>query len=194
MDYLFIRQASRLFTHPFTLVNIEAVDHPLVLVNAQFCELVGYSESEILGRNCRFLQGDATERREVEKIHAAIEQRLAVYSDLVNYKKEGELFINRLILLPLKLGGVQHYIGLQIDATQLVRNQPTSREWDTLTRNQQSEKIRDWMNTPLMKIRMILENNLLDQTSAAAILSSTLVEIREKIIQLPYGDNLPRQT
>ena len=64
-------------------------DNPIVFANAAFAKLTGYYRGDILGQNCRFLQGPDTDRAEVARLRAAIEARTPVELELLNYKKDG---------------------------------------------------------------------------------------------------------
>ncbi|MFK7823082.1 MAG: PAS domain-containing protein [Oligoflexales bacterium] len=102
----------------FTLVSLEQEDQPLVFVNEIFLRLTGYSEPEITGKNCRFLQGELSSKNSIENIRMSLKEKIAIFQDLINYKKNGDIFWNRLILLPviLKNEGL-HYIGVQHDVS-----------------------------------------------------------------------------
>ena len=69
--------------------NPRLADNPLEVANAAFCALTGYSESEIVGRNCRFLAGEATEPWVTDRIRSAIGSRRPVLVDILNYRRDG---------------------------------------------------------------------------------------------------------
>jgi PAS domain S-box-containing protein len=103
-----------------TLVtNPRLPDNPIVCVNAAFCALTGYEESDILGRNCRFLQGAATEPDQRTLLREAIAAHRPVLAMLANYRKDGTLFRNALMIAPLfgADGSVEYFIGSQMDVT-----------------------------------------------------------------------------
>lgn len=95
-------------------------DLPLTYVNPSFTKTTGYSADEVLGRNCRFLQGEDTNRDDVAKIRQAIEARQPVDVVLLNYRKSGEPFINSLRMAPIfdKSGQLSAYLGIQRDITE----------------------------------------------------------------------------
>jgi PAS domain S-box-containing protein len=105
-----------------TLVDAAGEDLPLVYANKRFEELTGYSQEELIGRNCRFLQGDDREQDARYQIKEAIRQHQAVTVTLRNYRKNGELFYNRLSITPLfdSEGKLLYYLGDQFDVTELV--------------------------------------------------------------------------
>ncbi len=104
---------------PMCLSDPHAPDNPLVFVNAAFCELTGYSEKEIIGRNCRFLQGERTGQEAVAAIGAAIRERRDISVELYNYRKNGTGFWNALFLSPVfdAHGSLLYFFGSQIDIT-----------------------------------------------------------------------------
>ncbi|MGQ4879108.1 EAL domain-containing protein [Billgrantia sp. LNSP4103-1] len=95
-------------------------DLPLVYANEAFCQLSGYALNEVLGRNCRFLQGDQTHAEDVAAIQKAISARTDVQVTLTNYRSDGEPFWNRLTISPVfdAEGCCTHFIGIQEDITQ----------------------------------------------------------------------------
>lgn len=101
------------FINPICLTNISAPDQPLIYVNKAFRELTHYSNDFLIGRNCRFLQGPKSDKAGVSRIREAIRGHLPICQDLINYKSDGEIFYNRLILMPFKEQNLQYYIGVQ---------------------------------------------------------------------------------
>lgn len=94
-------------------------DMPLVYANDAFHAMTGFTPEEILGRNCRFLQGNETDPDTVAAIHDAIAKRRAANVTLLNYRKDGTSFWNHLSLSPVfdDQGDCTHYIGIQQDIT-----------------------------------------------------------------------------
>jgi PAS domain S-box-containing protein len=94
-------------------------DNPLIYVNDRFCELTGYDRDEILGQNCRFLQGDATREEPVARMRAAVDAGEPVTVELRNYRNNGSMFWNRVTITPIRSdsGAVTHYLGYQQDIT-----------------------------------------------------------------------------
>ena len=94
-------------------------DNPLVAVNDAFSHLTGYGGDEVLGRNCRFLQGPRTEREDVQRIKDAVAERRTAYVELLNYRKDGTTFWNALHFGPVydDDGELIHFFGTQWDVT-----------------------------------------------------------------------------
>jgi len=94
-------------------------DNPLIYANERFVELTGYDRDEIIGRNCRFLQGEATDPEPVTAMREAIDTQESVTVELQNYRKDGTEFWNRVMITPVKdeSGTVTNYVGFQEDIT-----------------------------------------------------------------------------
>jgi len=94
-------------------------DSPLTFVNDAFCRLTGYERDDCEGRNCRFLQGERTQAAAVARVRQGIEERRFRLTELVNYRRDGELFHNALLIGPimnergelLRLFGMQWNLG-----------------------------------------------------------------------------------
>ena len=101
------------------LSDPHAHDMPIVFANRAFRELTGYSQDEVLGRNCRFLQGPDTDPREVAKIRTALENEDVTVVELLNYRKNGETFWNALHIGPIynQAGELIYFFGSQWDVS-----------------------------------------------------------------------------
>jgi len=97
--------------------NPHLPDNPIEVANAAFCNLTGYSEAEIVGRNCRFLAGESTEPWVTEEIRDALRDRRPLLVDILNYKKDGTPFRNGVMITPLfdPEGGLAWFLGSQVD-------------------------------------------------------------------------------
>jgi sigma-B regulation protein RsbU (phosphoserine phosphatase) len=102
-----------------TISDCRQDDNPLVYANEGFMRLTGYRVDEALGRNCRFLQGPDTDPEAVGRIRDAIRRGEACTVDLLNYRKDGSLFWNRLAITPVRdaTGELTHFVGIQSDIT-----------------------------------------------------------------------------
>ncbi len=94
-------------------------DNPLVYVNETFSEITGYHPEEILGRNCRFLQGEETDPVMVDQIRSAIDAEEPVTVELLNYRTDGEAFWNEVTIAPVTGPDDEliHFVGFQMDVT-----------------------------------------------------------------------------
>ncbi|WP_093021444.1 PAS domain-containing protein [Sphingobium sp. YR768] len=104
---------------PMIITNPRLPDNPVVFANDSFCQLTGYAREEIVGRNCRFLQGKDTDPATQRALHDAVEQVVPLETDILNYRKDGSPFWNRLLLAPVfdadeKLA---YFFASQVDVT-----------------------------------------------------------------------------
>uniref|UniRef100_A0A1D1YI91 non-specific serine/threonine protein kinase n=1 Tax=Anthurium amnicola TaxID=1678845 RepID=A0A1D1YI91_9ARAE len=109
----------------FVITDPRLPDNPIIFASDSFLELTEYSREEILGRNCRFLQGPETDRATVRKIREAIDNETDVTVQLINYTKSGKKFWNLFHLQPMRdqRGEVQYFIGVQLDGSEHVEPQ-----------------------------------------------------------------------
>ena len=102
-----------------TIADVRLPDMPIIYVNAAFYRMTGYTTQDIIGRNCRFLQGAETEVATVEEIRVALRQKREITVEILNYRKNGSPFWNRLTITPIQdaAGKVTHFVGVQSDVT-----------------------------------------------------------------------------
>ena len=120
---------------PLALSDPERESNPLVYVNDAFERVTGYTQQDVLGRNCRFLQGEETDPETVATLRAAIDAEKPVTVELENYRADGSIFWNRLTVTPIydDAGELVHYLGSQEDVTDHRRATATlERQRDTL--------------------------------------------------------------
>ncbi len=104
---------------PITLADATTLDQELVFVNRAFEELTGYGRAEVLGRNCRFLQGPGTDAVVRTQIRDALNRERVFTGVLCNYTKTGRPFHNLLIIRPIKASrsGLKLFMGCQFSFT-----------------------------------------------------------------------------
>ena len=104
---------------PMLITDPRLPDHPIVFANGAFLDLTGYREDQILGHNCRLLQGRDTDRATVDEVRQAIREERAVAVDLLNYKADGTPFWNALFLGPIfdQQGKLLYFFASQMDVT-----------------------------------------------------------------------------
>lgn len=99
---------------PITITDHQAEDEPIIYCNKAFEELTGYNHDEIIGQNCRFLQGEVTDRDTVAELAKALKDDESVEVTLLNYRKDGSSFWNHLMMEPVTIDGkVTHFLGMQ---------------------------------------------------------------------------------
>ncbi|WP_019142500.1 histidine kinase famiy protein [Noviherbaspirillum massiliense] len=104
---------------PMAVTDPNQPDNPIVFVNRAFLDLTEYAEEQVLGRNCRFLQGKDTDRQTVDEVRHALQEQRAVAVDILNYKASGKPFWNALFIGPVfdKDGQLLYYFSSQLDIT-----------------------------------------------------------------------------
>lgn len=113
-----------------TVADARLPDTPLIYVNRTFETLTGYARDEVLGSNCRFLQGADCDPGVLRTLHDAVAFGTQAEVRLVNRRKDGTLFLNRLVLAPIRddQGQVTAFIGLQSDVTDEARREEAERQ------------------------------------------------------------------
>ncbi len=101
-----------------------ADDNPIIYCNPAFTKITGYPSHEVLGRNCRFLQGEKTDPDSVALIRKAVQQGEPIQIELLNYRKDGKPFFNHLYISPIynAEGSLTHFVGMQLDITDKIEN------------------------------------------------------------------------
>jgi PAS domain S-box-containing protein len=115
-----------------TISDFTKPDNPLIYANKGFETLTGYSAKKVLGHNCRFLQGPETDPATAEQIREAIKAEKPCTVEILNYRKDGTTFWNRLSITPVrdKNKRTTHFIGVQSDITAQRLTQDRKRRWN----------------------------------------------------------------
>lgn len=102
-----------------TVADPNLPDTPLIYANAAFVRMTGYPKAQLLGRSCRFLQGELTDQPGVQRIRNALARGTDCTAVVTNFRRNGESFENRLKLRPIRTsdGALSHIIGIQLDVT-----------------------------------------------------------------------------
>ena len=104
---------------PMTVTDPHQPDNPIVFANKAFIRMTGYAMDEIVGQNCRFLQGKDTDSETVAGIRAAVQQRREYATEILNYRKDGSTFWNALFISPVydKQGNLVYFFASQLDVS-----------------------------------------------------------------------------
>ncbi|HEX2135973.1 MAG TPA: PAS domain-containing protein [Microvirga sp.] len=112
--------AFRTTRMPMLVTDPRQPDNPVVFVNDAFSGLTGYSRGEIVGRNCRFLQGPDSDRATVDRIREAVRAGESIRTEILNYKKDGTPFWNSLVISPVRneAGELLYFFASQFDVSE----------------------------------------------------------------------------
>jgi PAS domain S-box-containing protein len=147
-------------------------DCPIIYANPAFYRITGYSEDEVIGHNCRFLQGPGTNPRHIKAIREAIEKGKAIDVEIVNHRKDGSRFINELHLSPIfgDDGELRYIFGIQHDVSareQFARDAERARRAAERANAEKSDflafmshEIRTPMNGVMGTISLLLDTTL----------------------------------
>lgn len=117
-ELVMLRDAVQATNNVVLLTDPGLPDNPIIYVNKGFEKLTGYARDEVLGRNCRFLQGDDHDQEGVAQLRKAIAKCESVQVELRNYRKDGSFFWNELYITPVfRDGKLVNFMGVQNDIT-----------------------------------------------------------------------------
>ncbi|MCO8171438.1 histidine kinase famiy protein [Pseudomonas sp. 21LCFQ02] len=104
---------------PMIVTDPNRPDNPILFANKAFLNMTGYSSEEVLGHNCRFLQGPETDPEMVRSVREAIAQRKDVSTEILNYRKDGSSFWNALFISPIfnENGDLIYFFASQLDVS-----------------------------------------------------------------------------
>ena len=110
--------------------NPRLPDNPIIHCNEAFIALTGYSESEIIGRNCRFLMGKDTEPELTKMVRDAVHNHQHVLVEILNYKRDGSPFRNALMIAPMfdDDGQLAYFLGSQMEIADQVSQALSARQ------------------------------------------------------------------
>jgi PAS domain S-box-containing protein len=147
-------------------------DCPIIYANPAFYRITGYDEEEVIGRNCRFLQGPGTNPRHIKALREAVETGKAIDVEIVNHRKDGSRFVNELHLSPIfgDDGEVRYIFGIQHDVSareQFARDAERARRAAERANAEKSDflafmshEIRTPMNGVMGTISLLLDTTL----------------------------------
>jgi len=140
-----LERAVTASTNSIVISDPNLPDDPLVYVNPAFERTTGYASEEVLGRNCRFLQGEDRDQPALAKLRTAVHEGLHCTVVLRNYRKDGTLFWNELSVYPVhdEENRVTNFVGVQNDITERVRAEETLSEMRRVERRRIARDLHD---------------------------------------------------
>ncbi|GAA4025127.1 hybrid sensor histidine kinase/response regulator [Sphingomonas swuensis] len=115
---------------PMILTDPNQPDNPIAFANKAFLDLTGYEESEVLGRNCRFLQGANTDREAVAALRETVNAGGSIALEILNYKRDGTPFWNAVFIGPVfdQQGKLAYQFASQLDVTRRRNSEQSFRQ------------------------------------------------------------------
>lgn len=173
---------------PMIVTDPSQADNPIIFCNAAFLRLTGYSDDEVIGRNCRFLQGPDTDRDTVAKIRDNIAAGQDVAVDILNYRKDGSTFWNAVFISPVRdeTDKIIYFFASQLDFTTV-----KSREADLASARHQAEaevakhtaNLREALDARSLLVHEVdhrVKNNLLTMASIVKMQARVTKDERQK--------------
>lgn len=113
-------RAIQAVTQGIVITDISQPDNPIIYSSPEFERMTGYNAEEILGRNCRFLQGPDTDPETIHNLRQAVQESRQLTVEVLNYRKDGKSFWNELSISPVRdaHGRLTNYVGISTDVTQ----------------------------------------------------------------------------
>ncbi|HEX8385854.1 MAG TPA: PAS domain S-box protein, partial [Rubricoccaceae bacterium] len=124
-----LRRAVEASSSGIIVTDSVQADDPIVYVNPGFTAITGYRPDEVIGRNCRFLQGDSHDQEGLDELRWALHERRPTSVVVRNYRKDGTSFCNELHVAPVEgEDGLLHHVGVILDVTERVESEQRQRE------------------------------------------------------------------
>ena len=116
---LMLKSAVESTRNGICITNPRLIDNPIIYVNQAFLAMSGFTEKQVLGRNCRFLQRDDRDQNSIDNIREAVHNEQSITTILRNYRRDGTLFWNELTVSPVhdESGQLINFVGVQNDIT-----------------------------------------------------------------------------
>ncbi|RTL92313.1 MAG: PAS domain-containing protein [Hyphomicrobiales bacterium] len=157
-------------------------DNPIVFANDSFLRLTGYAREEVIGRNCRFLQGPRTDPEAVAEVRTAVADGNDISIDLLNYRKDGSTFWNALYLSPVSndKGELLFFFASQLDVSdrklseQLIAADKERVEEAVKERTRELEAVLETQTALLHEVDHRVKNNLQMVSSLILMQSRTI--------------------
>lgn len=170
---------------PSVISDPRLPDNPIVACNTPFCDLTGYPREEVIGRNCRFLSGPATEPWLTEEIRRGVREHRPVLVEILNYKRNGQPFRNAVLVAPIydEDDALLYFLGsqLEIDAN---AGAPTS-----MRRIRAAEMVKSLSRRQGQVLKLVASGLLNKQIAAELDLAEKTVKMHRAILMERLGLN-----
>ncbi|OLP58613.1 histidine kinase [Xaviernesmea oryzae] len=130
---------------PMIITDPRQPDNPIIFTNRAFADLTGYSIDELIGRNCRLLQGPGSDPEKINRIRSAIAAQENISIDILNYRKDGSTFWNALYISPVRniQNEVIYFFASQLDVTNVKNKEKELAEARRMAEKLVDERTRD---------------------------------------------------
>jgi len=158
-------------------------DMPLIYVNPAFETITGYSDTEVLGYNCRFLQGNKTDQAAVNTLRQAIKAGKNCTVTLLNYRKNGQPFWNELTISPIHDDNRQltHFVGVQADVSKRINSEQALR----LEKHKSEKLLLNILPKPIVEKLKQVQGPVAEQFDQATILFADIVGFTPLSARMP---------
>ena len=158
-------------------------DNPIIACNDAFCDLTGYDRDEVVGRNCRFLSGPATEPWLSEEIRRGVHERKPVLVEILNYKRDGTPFRNAVLVAPLydEDDELIYFLGSQIEI------EATAPMPSSMRRMKAAEMVKSLSQRQWQVLKLVASGLLNKQIAAELGLSEKTVKMHRAILMDRLG-------
>lgn len=150
-----LERAVEASTSGILIADANQPDTPLIFTNKAFERITGYRRDEVLGKNCRFLNGEDRNQPGLDLVRSALVEGQKIQALLRNYRKDGTMFWNELQIAPVhdERGKLTHFIGVNMDVSERVRGSEALKKSE--------EKLRATLESTLDGILAVDDNGLI---------------------------------
>ncbi|WP_420384623.1 LuxR C-terminal-related transcriptional regulator [Novosphingobium sp.] len=168
---------------PSVISDPRLPDNPIVACNDAFCQLTGYPADEVLGRNCRFLSGPATEPWLTEEIRRGVRDHRPVIVEILNYKRSGQPFRNAVLVAPIydERDALLYFLGSQVEIDADV-SPPSS-----MRRLRAAEMVKALSNRQGQVLKLVAKGLLNKQIACELDLAEKTVKMHRAILMQRLG-------
>lgn len=157
-------------------------DNPIIYANRAFFDISGYSSEEVVGRNCRFLQGEDRDQAGLDTIRESLRTGTACVALLRNYRKDGTLFWNELYISPVEdeSGKLVNFVGIQNDVSDRKAAEKRVSEFYAMI----SHELRTPLTSILASLGLVVEGDAGDTSKQVNRLVSIALGNTERLLKL----------